>query len=1077
MVVCVTRPSCRRTPVPKRWVGERCTRGRRAAPGAEPRQASRAAAPDGGHAGGAGDLRRRVSAVSASARRPALLRRRGRPVGRPARPGGRAAGARLAADRRPHPGRPPPLLPRRPRTSRSPPGAASTRRSISRRSTAARPAGYLLGQHRHPGLRLDAPDQRASHILAVSSHGQPFSYFSWAYSVPTDGSPGGQLPWGPVSDIAVADFDGERRTLLLTGKPPHEPAAWKRYRGGATGRLWLHGKRLLPDLRRAPGLGDVRRRPDRLPLRPRGHRQPLLLPARRHRPAPPHRPRRLLRPARLQRRLARRLPVRRRPVAGRRPVARTPCRAGWTCGSAARAPGGAPTRCRPPRTSTSLAVDTTGRASAVVRTRQPVLAHPPRRPRPHDPRTPRAYGSGCPRCSAPPAGSPTSRTRRARTPSRSPTCRGRAAPGEPRRLAAGELGRVQELASAPGRRAARGRLERRPAAARGRGPAGGGGGEEDRSGNPGIRDEAVGTRSGVTELIRSVNGPVRDLAFSPDSALADLVPPGHRPLPAADQDGPAGRPARSSTSPTAASRTSSRSSPATAAIWRSCPGAASTRSTTCTPATCPSRWAAAPTSYRCPPRPPPPSRCPPRDGPRRAVWTRTTTPAAGGRRGPVTGGGGGAGEPGHAVPGGGVQVLLAVAGQRRRPGLAALADLRRAGRDLRQPGRHLGPAHPRTLRPRPRRRRTELTSTWTGSRSAATAPGWSSTTRASCARSPPPSRPTATRRSTSTCGASCTRSTRRRSGARRTRRRAGIIRAYFWEPEMCGIDWDAVLDQYRPLVERVASPDEFADLLREVLGELGTSHAYVAAARRNEGPPHYQRAMGLLGANLVRRGRAVGGHPHPARRVLRLQGPLPAGRYGHPRGRGRSPMSTAARWTRWPARTRCWPRAGGTTVELTFAPPEGDGPPRRVAVVPLIDERPLRYQDWVAKRRAVVRELSGGRCGYLHIPDMGGSGWAQFNRDLRMEVVPARADRGRTRQRGRPHQRAGRREADPHDPRLGPDPQRPAGLVRLQRAARPGRRARRRGDLLRRRHDHRGLQAAGPRPGGRACAPGAAWSA
>ena len=82
--------------------------------------------------------------------------------------------------------------------------------------------------------------------------------------------------------------------------------------------------------------------------------------------------------------------------------------------------------------------------------------------------------------------------------------------------------------------------------------------------------------------------------------------------------------------------------------------------------------------------------------------------------------------------------------------------------------------------------------------------------------------------------------------------------------------------------------------------------------------------------------------------------------------------------------------AGGTTVELTFAPAEGDGPSRRVAVVPLIDERPLRYQDWVAKRRAVVRELSDDRCGYLHIPDMGGSGWAQFNRDLRREMsMPA----------------------------------------------------------------------------------------
>ncbi|MCQ0023094.1 peptidase S41, partial [Streptomyces somaliensis DSM 40738] len=85
-------------------------------------------------------------------------------------------------------------------------------------------------------------------ILAVASHGQPFSHFSWAYKVSVDGSPGRRLPWGPCADIQVADVDGEHRTLLLTGKPPHEPAAWKRYRGGATGRLWLHGERLLPDL-------------------------------------------------------------------------------------------------------------------------------------------------------------------------------------------------------------------------------------------------------------------------------------------------------------------------------------------------------------------------------------------------------------------------------------------------------------------------------------------------------------------------------------------------------------------------------------------------------------------------------------------------------------------------------------------------------------------------------------------------------------------------------------------------------------------------------------------------------------
>uniref|UniRef100_UPI0006EBBD6B S41 family peptidase n=1 Tax=Streptomyces torulosus TaxID=68276 RepID=UPI0006EBBD6B len=212
-----------------------------------------------------------------------------------------------------------------------------------------------------------------------------------------------------------------------------------------------------------------------------------------------------------------------------------------------------------------------------------------------------------------------------------------------------------------------------------------------------------------------------------------------------------------------------------------------------------------------------------------------------------------------------------------------------------------------------------------------------------------------------------------------------LIRAYFWDPGMSGIDWDGVLDQYRPLVERVASPDEFADLLREVLGELGTSHAYVSAARRNEGPPHYQRRQGLLGANFVRRDdgwqvrRVLPGDSSDskARSPLAGTGIREGAVLTHVDGRPVDPTTGP-----FPLLAG----AGGTTVELTFTPVAGEGRARRVAVVPLLDERPLRYQDWVSKRREVVHELSGGHCGYLHIPDMGGSGWAQFNRDLRMEV-------------------------------------------------------------------------------------------
>ena len=209
-------------------------------------------------------------------------------------------------------------------------------------------------------------------------------------------------------------------------------------------------------------------------------------------------------------------------------------------------------------------------------------------------------------------------------------------------------------------------------------------------------------------------------------------------------------------------------------------------------------------------------------------------------------------------------------------------------------------------------------------------------------------------------------------------------------PDMCGIDWDAVLAQYRPLVERVASPDEFADLLREVLGELGTSHAYVHARpgatrgrRTTSGPSACWAPTSIRTADGGWAARA-----HPAGRVLGLRGrvhrwPAPVSA----RARVLTHVDGAPASTRSPGPRPLLAGAGGTTVELTSPRRRRRDAARRVAVAPLIDERPLRYQDWVAERRDVVRELSGGRCGYLHIPDMGGSGWAQFNRDLRMEVA------------------------------------------------------------------------------------------
>ncbi|MFD5062461.1 S41 family peptidase [Streptomyces sp. NPDC058394] len=212
-----------------------------------------------------------------------------------------------------------------------------------------------------------------------------------------------------------------------------------------------------------------------------------------------------------------------------------------------------------------------------------------------------------------------------------------------------------------------------------------------------------------------------------------------------------------------------------------------------------------------------------------------------------------------------------------------------------------------------------------------------------------------------------------------------IMRDNFWRPDMGGVDWDGVLERYRPVLARVATHDDLVDLLWEVQGELGTSHAYVTPPGGRHDDTSRQ---GLLGADISR---TDDGHwridrilpsetSDPAARSP-LAAPGVAVRAGDAilavDGQEIDPLTGPG-----PLLTG----SAGKPVELTVEPADG-GNLRHVVVVPTADEEALRYHAWVADRRAYVHERSGGRLGYLHVPDMVGSGWAQLHRDLRVEVA------------------------------------------------------------------------------------------
>lgn len=229
-----------------------------------------------------------------------------------------------------------------------------------------------------------------------------------------------------------------------------------------------------------------------------------------------------------------------------------------------------------------------------------------------------------------------------------------------------------------------------------------------------------------------------------------------------------------------------------------------------------------------------------------------------------------------------------------------------------------------------------------------------------------------------------------------------LQRDFFWTEDMAGQDWDSMHARYRPLVARLGSHDDLVDLLWELHGELGTSHAYVRPALVTENGSHGQ---GRLGADLAYTPsgwaitRILAGESSDPLATSPLNRPGVDAKTGDillaidgvPLGESLAPAMQLV-------------GAAGRAVELTLlnGPGHGEsaGTRRRVAVVPVKDEERLRYQEWVASNRRTVREASAGSFGYLHIPDMMAHGWAQLHRDLDTEtaldglIVDVRRNRG-----------------------------------------------------------------------------------
>lgn len=224
-----------------------------------------------------------------------------------------------------------------------------------------------------------------------------------------------------------------------------------------------------------------------------------------------------------------------------------------------------------------------------------------------------------------------------------------------------------------------------------------------------------------------------------------------------------------------------------------------------------------------------------------------------------------------------------------------------------------------------------------------------------------------------------------------------LMRDHYWNADLNGVDWQAVHDRYRPLLDRIGTRGELSDLVWCMQGELGTSHAYEMGG--DYVPPPTWR-IGRLGADFEwdaavgcwRIARIVRGEPGDPDRSSPLLAPgarievgdLITHVAGVPTDADTAPEVPLV-------------NQGGSPVSVRVRTAGGS---RDVVIRTLADDRNLRYREWVLDNQRKTHAASDGRIGYVHVPDMGTPGFAEFHRDFQREserdalLVDVRHNRG-----------------------------------------------------------------------------------
>ncbi|MFQ5348273.1 MAG: PDZ domain-containing protein [Rhodothalassiaceae bacterium] len=205
-----------------------------------------------------------------------------------------------------------------------------------------------------------------------------------------------------------------------------------------------------------------------------------------------------------------------------------------------------------------------------------------------------------------------------------------------------------------------------------------------------------------------------------------------------------------------------------------------------------------------------------------------------------------------------------------------------------------------------------------------------------------------------------------------------IERDFFYDPGMHGTDWAAIRRKYEPLLDHVGTRADLNRILVWLVAELESGHARAFGGDIPEGPGE---KVGLLGADFA----IDGGHYRIAR--------IYSGELWNPfLGAPLAVPGLDVREGDYLLEIDGRPLAAGDNIHaflegtlgrrvvLTLSHRKDGRNPFSIEVEPIRSDDGLRRWAWIEANRRRVAELSGGRVGYVYLPNTADAGFTYFNR-------------------------------------------------------------------------------------------------